>query len=319
MFRIGFWAVMSIAALSMLAACADDAGVKPPGQEQAFASVLRCGDQLVTVGMVGDAVQLTVGETRYALRQVEAASGAKYEAADDPATTFWSRGDRAMLVVKGTRYPECVRVDAAAPAFRAGGNEPGWEIEIGTRMVFATADGRIRVDALTPAARTVAGAQHYVVSSGSNNLDVTVADRLCTDSMSGMPHPNAVTVLLDGNTLHGCGGDPAVLLQGGEWAVEDIGGTGVVDHTRATLNFGANGRLTGKGSCNTYMGSYSLTGEGLSVSKMASTMMACPPALMQQESRFHEILGQVKRFRFGSDGALILEAGDGRTITARRD
>jgi heat shock protein HslJ len=48
-------------------------------------------------------------------------------------------------------------------------------------------------------------------------------------------------------------------------------------------------------------------------------MMACPIALMQQESRFHEILGQVKRFRFGSDGALILEAGDGRTITARRD
>ena len=288
-------------------------------QAEAFSSTLRCGDQLVTVGMVGDAVQLTVGETRYALRQVEAASGAKYAAVDDPTTTFWSRGDRAMLAVKGTRYPECVRADVAAPAFRASGNEPGWQIEIGTRMVFASADGGTRVDALTPAARTAAGVQHYAVSSASNNLEVTVADRLCIDSMSGMPHPNTVTILLDGKTLQGCGGAPAVLLQGGEWGVVDIGGAGIVDRSHVTLNFGADGHLTGKGSCNSYMGSYTLTGEGLSVSKMASTMMACvPDALMQQESRFHEILNQVKRFRFGSDGALILQAGDGRTITARR-
>jgi heat shock protein HslJ len=148
---------------------------------------------------------------------------------------------------------------------------------------------------------------------------VTIVDRLCVDTMSGMPRPNRVTVLLDGRELNGCGGDPAVLLQGAEWVVEDIAGAGIVDGSRATLNFGADGQLAGSGSCNRYSGSYMLTGEGLSVSsKTAMTMMACVPALMQQESRFMELLSQVRRFRLGADGALILESDTGGTITARR-
>ena len=78
----------------------------------AFASTLRCGDQLVMVGMAGDALTVVVDSTRYPLRPVVSASGARYEAVGDPTTTFWSRGERATLVVKGTAYPECLRADA---------------------------------------------------------------------------------------------------------------------------------------------------------------------------------------------------------------
>jgi heat shock protein HslJ/membrane-bound inhibitor of C-type lysozyme len=230
MFRAGFAVLMSAGAVLMLAGCAGGAGGSPSD-----VSTLQCGDQRVALGMLGDTPQLTVGEARFALRPVEAASGAKYEALGDPSTTFWSRGDRAMLAVKGQGYPECLRVDATAPASRASGK------------------------------------------------------------------------------------DPAVMLQGGEWGVEDINGAGIVDRSRATLNFGADGNLSGRGSCNLYSGRYTLTGEGLTVSSPASTMMACEPVLMQQESQFHQILSQVRRFRFGPDGALILETGDGRTITARRN
>lgn len=81
-------------------------------QPLAFASTLRCGDQLVMVGMLGDTLNLAVGEVRYPLRQVVSASGARYEAVDDPTTTFWSKGGRATLVVKGNAYPECLRADA---------------------------------------------------------------------------------------------------------------------------------------------------------------------------------------------------------------
>jgi uncharacterized lipoprotein YbaY len=81
-------------------------------QPLAFASTLRCGDQLVMVGMLGDTLNLAVGEARYPLRQVVSASGARYEAVDDPTTTFWSKGGRATLVVKGNAYPECLRADA---------------------------------------------------------------------------------------------------------------------------------------------------------------------------------------------------------------
>jgi heat shock protein HslJ len=47
-------------------------------------------------------------------------------------------------------------------------------------------------------------------------------------------------------------------------------------------------------------------------------MMACAPALMRQEDLFLDILKNVRGFELGPDGALILRAGDGRTVTARR-
>jgi membrane-bound inhibitor of C-type lysozyme len=40
---------------------------------------------------------------------VRAASGAKYEAEGDPATTFWSKGDKATLTIRGQALPECTR------------------------------------------------------------------------------------------------------------------------------------------------------------------------------------------------------------------
>jgi heat shock protein HslJ len=46
--------------------------------------------------------------------------------------------------------------------------------------------------------------------------------------------------------------------------------------------------------------------------------MACPPALMRQEALFLDVLQNVRRFDLSPDGALILETGDQRTITARR-
>ncbi len=112
--------------------------------------------------------------------------------------------------------------------------------------------------------------------------------------------------------------DAAALLQGREWVVEDIAGKGVVEGARPTLNFGADGRLAGRGSCNNYFAKYTLTGEGLTISQAGGTMMACAPAVMNQESLFLDILRNVRRFDLSEDGALVLRADDGRTITARR-
>jgi len=114
------------------------------------------------------------------------------------------------------------------------------------------------------------------------------------------------------------GAFPAALLPGAEWVVEDINRTGLIDRSRATLNFGTDGRLSGRASCNTYSGEYTLTAEGLTVAKIATTRMACAPALMRQEDLFLAVLRNLQRFTLSPDGALILHAGDGRTITARR-
>jgi heat shock protein HslJ len=136
--------------------------------------------------------------------------------------------------------------------------------------------------------------------------------------MTGMPHPNAVDVALGDRKLTGCGGDPAALLRGAEWVVEDVAGKGIVERSRATLNFGADGRVYGRGSCNNYTAQYTLTGEALTVSKAAATMMACASAVMAQEALFLGVLAEVRGFDVRDDGALVLRAVDGRTITARR-
>lgn len=209
-------------------------------------------------------------------------------------------------------------VDDARQSFRARGNEPGWRLDIeGDRITLLVQDGR-RLTTAVPAAQRTDAFTRYVARAEGTDLTVTIFNRRCRDSMTGMPHPNAVEVVYGDRKLAGCGGDPAALLQGREWVVEDINGKGIVDPSRTTLAFGADGRVLGRASCNNYFASYTLTGEALTISQAGGTMMACAPALMQQEALFLEILRNVRRFDLGGDGALVLRTDDGRTITARR-
>jgi len=269
--------------------------------------------------IVNDTMRLTVGEETYDMRPVVTASGVTYEAVDDPSTTFWSKGDRARLIVRGRPYPECARIDTSAPVFHAGGNEPGWRLEITDTTMTLLADyGGTRIVAPTPVPEAAADYRKYAAASSGGSLTVTVFDRLCDDTMTGMPHPAAVAVAYDGGTLYGCGGDPATLLCGDEWVVEEFAGAAVVEGSRMTLNFRADGRLSGRSSCNEYAAAYSLTGEGLAVSNAARTKKLCEPSLMRQEEAFLELLTNVMRFTLSSDGALVLHAGDGRAMTARR-
>lgn len=110
----------------------------------------------------------------------------------------------------------------------------------------------------------------------------------------------------------------ATLLRSGEWVVEDINAGGIIDRSRVTIRFGDDGRVAGKASCNSFMGRYTQTGNGLVFAGIATTMMACPTALMDQEREFLEILGAVTRFELTPDGALILHTDDQRTLKARR-
>jgi len=79
---------------------------------QAFAPAWRCGSQRVTTSFAGDTMDLTIGNVSFAMRQMIAASGARYEAIGDPQTTAWIKGDKMTLAVRGQAYPECARENA---------------------------------------------------------------------------------------------------------------------------------------------------------------------------------------------------------------
>lgn len=209
-------------------------------------------------------------------------------------------------------------VGAAPATFRATGNEPGWRLEIADgNMTLLTDYGQTRIVMPAPAPQTLQGKTEYAARDDRHSMTVTISDQVCADSMSGMPHPNKVVVLVDGKELNGCGGDPATLLQAVEWVVESIDGAPLLKGSKVTVLFGGDGRISGSASCNSYTGGYALTGEGLSIQQPAATMRMCEAELMNQERAFLKMLAGTKRFEI-QEGALILVTADGRAIKARR-
>jgi heat shock protein HslJ len=106
-------------------------------------------------------------------------------------------------------------------------------------------------------------------------------------------------------------GFSAELLTDREWVVEDLAGGGIIDRSRVTLNFDAEGQVSGRASCNRYTAGYQARGDRLGFTPAAATKMACAEALMNQEQNFFRILGAVDRFRIDETGALILEGAAG--------
>ena len=104
-------------------------------------------------------------------------------------------------------------------------------------------------------------------------------------------------------------------IEGIVWRAEDIGGGGIIDRSRATLTFGADGRISGSASCNNYSGSYTLDRGALSfTSTMVATQKACVPSLMDQERRFLAILGAARRIELLPTGALLLSTPEEKSL-----
>ena len=289
-----------------------------PWKPIAFATEYRCGGKPVMIGVADERMTMRVNGEDFALTPVQTASGAKYEAEGDAETWFWSKGDGGTASVRGEQLADCVKVggDGKMTSLKARGNEPGWSIDIaGDRLTLVSDYGATRVEAA--AVKSVDSAV-TVWRAADKDLTVTWENAVCADDATGMPHPARVTVEHAGKTLKGCGGDPKSLLIGGEWIVEDINGGEIIDNSRASLKFDDDGRVAGMSSCNSYGAQYSLSGEGLTISRAAATLRACAPALMNQERKFFDALSKVSGFTIDATGALILTGPDGARILARR-
>lgn len=104
-------------------------------------------------------------------------------------------------------------------------------------------------------------------------------------------------------------------LENHEWLAEDIRGAGVIDSAQTTLSIAANGDVSGSGGCNRYFGKATMTGETISFGTIGTTFMQCPPALMDQETKFLDILKQSRTFSI-TNGKLYL-LGESKLELAR--
>lgn len=302
------------ATFTVLAGCAAGTDQRPAASQiesEGFSTQLQCGRLPVSAAGQGDELRVEVNGEQFAMRQAISASGARYvaetDADTDAETSLWFKGEQAWLVLRGDEYPLCAPAGSIIEPFRASGNEPFWSLTLEQGMLSLN---RLNEGELAPQPY-VTEERGRVSSSGAQPVSLQVTEQLCRDSMSGMPFPQQASVRVDGATLEGCGGEPARLLQGGEWVVEDIDERGIIDRSRVTLNFWRDGRVTGRASCNNFMGQYQLTGEGLSIGQTATTRMACAPSLMEQEQRVLRNLENLQGFDFDETGALLLRAGSG--------
>jgi heat shock protein HslJ len=264
-----------------------------------FASTMKCGDRIVEVGFAGDAARLRVGSQVFELPPEAAGSGAKF--ADGAGTGFWSKGNRAVVTLNGTDLPECVPVIAPTLPLVARGNEPGWVVTLAHEGVIYSGQDGTKREVLLPAATEVDGA---TVFDSGEGLVIRVTDALCRDSMTGMPHPFAVELSIDGTELSGCGGEPRALLSGA-WKLVELPGVTIPEGAAPTLDI-VGDFMSGASGCNRMTGGVALSGEGLSLKPGGMTMMACEEPLMQFEAAYVERLGRVGQFDIDEAGRLVL-------------
>ncbi|MAS12450.1 MAG: hypothetical protein CMH69_04020 [Nitratireductor sp.] len=101
----------------------------------------------------------------------------------------------------------------------------------------------------------------------------------------------------------------------GEWLVEDIDGGGVMDRLRSTLTLSEDGAVSGSGGCNRFRGNVKVEGASILFTPLASTNMACPPAVMNQEQAFLNALGRARRFEIHQTfRKLVLLDEEGKAI-----
>jgi heat shock protein HslJ len=107
----------------------------------------------------------------------------------------------------------------------------------------------------------------------------------------------------------------------GQWVLADLNGGGT-PAAAITLLFDPGdhntSRVSGSSGCNRFTGGWQQDGATLKLGKFASTMMACPPAVMEVERRFLATLETVTGVTYTTAGEAILSAPDGRKLLLRR-
>ena len=108
-------------------------------------------------------------------------------------------------------------------------------------------------------------------------------------------------------------------LGGAAWQLEDLLGRGVIDNSMVTLQFMPSGKVSGRGGCNSYTGSVAFTGAAITFTPLAATMMACAPALMDQETRYFDALTRADSVSMDKTGALLIHVkGESKPLLFRR-
>jgi putative lipoprotein len=163
----------------------------------------------------------------------------------------------------------------------------------------------IRVDPTRVQATRPYGLRAVIRAGGQMLFETTAPVPVLTQGA-----PTTVAIMLTRAT----GGSDAATaaapnLVGTRWRLEDLAGAGVVANAAATLEFPEAGRVTGRGSCNGFFGSVTITGTAIQFGMLGATQMACPDPIGAQETRYLAALRSAERFAVEGDTLRVFSRG----------
>jgi heat shock protein HslJ len=92
------------------------------------------------------------------------------------------------------------------------------------------------------------------------------------------------------------------------WELSLLNHKTLLPGTSISIQFTAGEKLGGSSGCNRYSGTYTVSGNTLQIaSPLASTLMACPQEIMDQESEYLKILGEVKTYSVTGDQLTLFD------------
>ena len=110
----------------------------------------------------------------------------------------------------------------------------------------------------------------------------------------------------------GSGGD----LTGKVWALTELKGMTPAADTGISAQFSPDGKISGSAGCNRYSGTYTVSGSSITISSsIASTMMMCDDAIMEQENAYLKALPEAKTYEIKGD-QLTLTGADKTSLAS---
>jgi heat shock protein HslJ len=95
----------------------------------------------------------------------------------------------------------------------------------------------------------------------------------------------------------------------------------LLDGTQMTMEFAADGRVSGSAGCNRFTGTYTLSGSSLKLGPAAATRMMCaqPDGIMTQEQQFLQALATVATIRQEGNRAELRTADGALAVNLERE
>jgi heat shock protein HslJ len=102
-------------------------------------------------------------------------------------------------------------------------------------------------------------------------------------------------------------------LDNTQWKLAALGNDPVAPAPSVTLRFGPGGIVSGSDGCNNYRGTYTTTGDNISIKLGPSTLMACPDPVMKQAQAFSQALNNARKYS-ATKAELLLKDDKGATL-----